>query len=320
MNQINSPVCVTGGAGFIGSYLVDQLLKNGIETHVVDNMSNGRKEHIERWQKMRGFKFHKIDLLDTNALNIFREFKRVYHFAANPEVRVGTAKPEIHFEQNILATFNLLEALRKSQVDTLVFASSSTVYGDAEQIPTSESYAPLKPISLYGASKLACEALISSYSHTFGFKSTIFRFANIIGENSTHGVIFDFLHKLRSNPSEIEVLGDGHQKKSYLYISDCIRAIQLGIENQNKKVEIFNVGSEDSIEVRNIATIVIEELGLRNVNIKFTGGIDGGRGWKGDVKKMLLDVNKIKSVGWRPKYNSFDAVIHTIRNILNNLQ
>ena len=237
--------------------------------------------------------------------------------AANPEVRVSSINPEVHYKQNIVATFNLLEAIRKyGGIETLIFTSSSTVYGEASVIPTPEDYAPLEPISVYGASKLACEALIMGYAHSYGFNAVIYRLANVVGPRSEHGVIYDFFWKLKRNPKELEILGDGTQKKSYLYVKDCVEAMLIGLKSLDKRVEIFNVGSEDQVDVKKIAEIVVKEMGLNDVKFRFTGGVDEGRGWVGDVKNMLLDVSKLKSKGWQARYNSEESVRLAIRSIV----
>jgi len=208
-------------------------------------------------------------------------------------------------------------ALRQNcDVEKVVFASTSTVYGDVTMFPTNGSYAPLKPISIYGASRLACEALISSYAYLYNFAALILRFANIVGPKSHHGVIPDFVRKMRKNKKELEILGDGMQRKSYLYIDDCANAILTVCKKSNPQVEIFNVGSEDWITVSRIAEIVVEEMGLKNVEFRFTGGFSGGRGWKGDIKKMLLDVSRLKASGWKPKYSSENAVKNTVEHFL----
>lgn len=311
-------VLVTGGAGFIGSHMVDALMMKGMEVCVFDNLSSGSLQNVERWIGSPAFSLIKGDLLnpkDLSRLDI-SQYEIIFHLAANPEVRVGSADPEVHFQQNVVATKNLLELVRKAGDNpTLVFTSTSTVYGEAEKIPTPEDYAPLKPISVYGASKLACEALISAYAYSEGLKAVIYRLANIVGSRSRHGVIYDFIQKLKANPMELEILGDGTQTKSYLHISDCIEAIIIGLEKASEPVEIFNVGSEDQVDVKTIAQIVIEEMALKNVKLKFTGGVNGGRGWKGDVKNMLLDISKLKALGWRPKLNGEQAVRRATRQL-----
>jgi len=318
LNSHLGRVFITGGAGFIGSHLVDKLCQNHVEVVVFDNLSAGRMENLKKWLGAPNFKFVMGDLLSPEKVwKTLDGCETVFHLAANPEVRVSSENPKVHYEQNVLATFNLLEAIRKvGSVKALAFASTSTVYGDALEIPTPEEYAPLKPISVYGASKLASEALIISYAYTYGFKTVIYRLANIVGSRARHGVICDFIRKLRENPKKLEILGDGTQTKSYLHVEDCVNAILIGTNLSREKVEIFNVGSEDQITVKEIADIVCEKMGLSNVQYIFTGGVDGGRGWKGDVKFMLLNVNKLKKLGWKPKLNSRQAVEKAVEEIL----
>ncbi|MCD6592647.1 NAD-dependent epimerase/dehydratase family protein, partial [Candidatus Bathyarchaeota archaeon] len=245
-------VLVTGGAGFIGSHLVDALMMSGARVRVIDNLSGGTLDNIKRWIGEDSFEFIKGDLLnDRDLRGAINGCEVIFHLAANPEVKLGFSSPHIHFEQNVVATYRLLERLRNSEtLDLLIFTSSSTVYGDAEEIPTSEDYGPLKPISVYGAAKLASEALISSFAHNFGFRAAICRLANIVGPRSRHGVIYDFIMKLQKNPRELEILGDGTQKKSYLYVDDFISALSLIMKNISSEVEVFNVGSEDWVDVK----------------------------------------------------------------------
>lgn len=310
-------VLVTGGAGFIGSHLVDNLLKNGKEVRVFDNLSAGDKSHIDRWLEKDNFEFIEGDLtIPSEVGSSLDGCDTVFHLAANPEVRSWLASPEDHFRQNIEGTFNLIESIRKNgEIELLVFTSTSTVYGEASRVPTPEAYAPLKPISNYGASKLAAEALICSYGSMYGFQSVIFRLANIIGPRSGHGVIYDFIEKLGKDPSKLEVLGDGSQSKSYLYVEECVEGMIYGAEVTNEDVEILNIGSEDRVTVLEIANIVIEEMGLEGAEIKTTGGVDGGRGWKGDVKLMQLDMTRLKNLGWTSKMSSAEAVRETAKHL-----
>ncbi|MFA4646312.1 NAD-dependent epimerase/dehydratase family protein [Pyrococcus kukulkanii] len=312
-------VLVTGGAGFIGSHLVDALMERGYEVRVLDDLSAGVLENIERWLDHERFEFIKGDMRDPGIVEeAVKDVDVVFHLAANPEVRIGSQSPELLYETNVLITYNLLQAMRDSNAKYLVFTSSSTVYGDAEKLPTPEDYAPLEPISVYGGAKLAAEAMISGYAHTFDFNALIIRLANIIGKRSNHGVIYDFINKLRRNPEELEILGDGTQRKSYLHVSDTIEGMLTIFEHfrkEGKRVDFYNLGNEDWITVREIAEIVSEEMGL-SPEFKFTGGVDGGRGWKGDVKLMLLDISKAKRTGWRPRLNSHEAVRRTVRELL----
>ncbi|MEM2675994.1 MAG: NAD-dependent epimerase/dehydratase family protein [Candidatus Bathyarchaeia archaeon] len=311
-------VFITGGAGFIGSHLTDRLCTEYVDIVVFDNLSAGRLENIERWLNAPNFRFVLGDLLfPEKVLESLKGCETIFHFAANPEVKISSENPKLHYEQNVLATFNLLEAARKTEsVKTIIFTSTSTVYGDAQKIPTPEDYAPLKPISVYGASKLASEALITSYAYNYGFKAVIYRLANVVGSRSQHGVIHDFIKKLKANPEKLEILGDGTQRKSYLHVKDCIDAILFSMNLTHEKTEIFNIGSEDQITVKEIADIVCRKMGLKNVQYVFTGGVDGGRGWKGDVKYMLLSIEKIKKLGWKPKLNSRQAVEKAVEELL----
>jgi len=300
---------VTGGAGFIGSHLVDSLIDLGNDVKVLDDLSSGKIENCFKSKDSNKFHFTKIYLNNSNISKEFNEnYKTVFHLAADPEVRTGFESPEISFENNIHATFNLLEAIRKSKIETIVFTSSSTVYGEPETIPTPEDYGPLIPISHYGSSKLACEGLISSYCNNYGIRGIIFRLANIIGSRSRHGVIWDFIEKLRNDKKQLEVLGDGKQTKSYLHVSDCIAALFKGFSKSNKKVDVFNLGNNDKTNVMSIAKIVCESMSLNGVNIRTAGGTNDGRGWIGDVKKMQLDISKMKKLDWEPKISSVKAV------------
>jgi UDP-glucose 4-epimerase len=374
---------VTGGAGFIGSSLVDALMvSKNYHVTVLDNLSRGSKQNISSWLVSPNFKFALADLLDDSDLQ--SETKStlqqavdnsdiIFHLAANPDVVLGADNTRIDFQQNVQATYNLLEAIRKSQLNLdqisytnkkktkqLIFASSSTVYGEADKRPTPENYSPLYPISLYGATKLAGEAIISGYCHMFGIECVVARLANIIGARNTHGVIYDFITKLSSHPDYLDILGNGLQNKSYLHIDDCISALillsermQANLENsddnkyneknnyhqnsssENKKIhhnrqgyqkkqpspEVFNVGSDDTINVLQIARIVIDKLSLTSDNVRkiFKDNLEGGRGWKGDVPQFWLDCSKLKAAGWKPKYGkSRDAVIQTCSDYLNS--
>ncbi|MCP8305472.1 MAG: NAD-dependent epimerase/dehydratase family protein [archaeon] len=311
---------VTGGAGFIGSHLSEALFRMGHDLVILDNLSSGSKQNISYLvNKHKGIELFMGDCTKIEDIKrALRDVDIVFHLAANPEVRLELNDPHTCFQQNVYATYILLEEFRKSKAHTIVFSSTSTVYGDARVLPTPEDYAPLEPISLYGASKLASEALISSYAHTYNKKAVILRLANIIGPRSKHGVIIDFIDKLKKNSRELEIFGDGNQTKSYLYKDDCIDAILKAYDLSERRVEVFNVGSEDQITVKRIAEILCEEMDLKDVDFDFTGGVDGGRGWVGDVKKMLLDVSKLRSRGWKPRYNSEEAIRLTVGSILKN--
>lgn len=311
-------VLVTGGAGFIGSHLVDALMERGAYVTILDNLSTGSKENVRRWTDHSRFSLEAGDCLEAKDLRrAIKNQELVFHAAANPEVRAALTDPHIDFQQNIAATKMVLEEMRKSRTARiLAFTSTSTVYGEAKRVPTPEDYGPLTPISLYGASKLACEALISGYCHMFGLRSVIYRFANIVGSRSRHGVVWDFIQKLRKNPRELEILGDGAQSKSYLLVDDCVEAFLIGLEKLPERLETYNVGSSTRVTVVEVAKVVSDEMNLKDVSFTFTGGVEGGRGWKGDVKTMLLDISKIERLGWRSKHDSAESIRIATRELL----
>ena len=302
-------ILVTGGAGFMGSHLVDKLIANDLHVKVLDNLSSGTKLNLKNCLNKKNFQFFNKDLNNSSSIkDILSDVNLIFHLAANPEVRTGFNNPEISFRENIENTFHLLEAIRKSTIETIVFTSSSTIYGEAEIIPTPENYGPLYPISHYGASKLACEALISSYCHSYGINGLIFRLANIVGSRNSHGVIIDFIKKLQCDNKTLQILGDGTQSKSYLHVSDCIDAFLFCLSKIEKKMRIFNLGNYDQTDVITIAQKVIEKLSINNVKILTSNDVPDGRGWIGDVKFMNLDIKKLENLGWKPKLSSSSAV------------
>lgn len=312
-------ILVTGGAGFIGSHLADRLLQLGHSVTIIDNLSQGTLENLSTCMPHPAFRFMKGDV--TNELDV-REASRgcdaVFHLAANPEVRSGDAR--VHFEQNVRSTFEMLEAAAKNDIKHFVFTSSSTVYGEATTLPTPEDYAPLAPISTYGTSKLASESLVAGYCHTYKIRGLIFRLANIVGPRARHGVIVDFIRKLKADPRRLEVLGDGTQTKSYLLVDDSIEAMLQAFQRDEGLFQVYNVGSEDAIDVgRTVSGIVAEEMNLEEVEIVFSGGSEGGRGWFGDVKNMWLDISKLARLGWRPRHNSSESIRKSVRMLVNEV-
>ena len=306
---------VTGGAGFIGSHLVDRLVNDGWNIIIVDNLSSGYIENISHHLKGHAVKLIKGDLKNPiMALRAVKDVKTVFHFAANPEVRVSTTNPEIHFKENILATFNLLEAMRKKGVREIVFASSSSVYGEPDTIPVGEDF-PIKPVSVYGASKAACENLIHAYSRLYGIRAVILRYANVVGPRLRHGVVYDLLMKLKKNKNKLEVLGDGKQLRSYIYVTEAIDATIMAYENADKEYAVFNVGNNDWISVNEVVNIILEELNLRNVKISHKPLLHG-IGWPGDVKNIALSINKIKKFGFKPKLDSIKSIKETVKTLV----
>ncbi|MDP9290614.1 MAG: NAD-dependent epimerase/dehydratase family protein, partial [Thermoproteota archaeon] len=285
-----SKVLITGGAGFIGSSLADRLVQLKHEVIVFDNLSSGSEYKSSNLLDRPNFRLIKADVLDKSSLSkSIHGCVIVFHFAGNTESRLDSGDTNKDFEQNLLATYNLLEVMRNStSCKKIIFASSSAVYGEPDKIPTSEKYSPLVPISLYGASKLGCEALISGYCHMFQMSGIVLRLSNVVGPRATHGVVYDFIIKLTKNPTYLDILGDGQQNKSYLYIDDCIDALTLMATMNKSTFQIFNMGSKDRRNVLDIANIVVKELALHNVRLRFTDRPDG-RGWNGDTREMLLD-------------------------------
>lgn len=289
----------------------------------LDNLSAGTHANLAGATANPHFRLFENDLADLQATSqALGKCELVFHLAADPEVQAGAQNPSGHFEQNLQATFILLEATRQRNVRTrLVFASTSTVYGEPSAIPTPEGYGPLLPISVYGATKLGCEALLSSYTQLLPLQVTIFRFANVVGPRATHGVVYDFIKKLQKNPQELEVLGDGTQSKSYLHIDDCSNAFIMALEEKfwQSPVEVYNIGTEGQTNVLKIAQIVTNAMRLDNVAIKTTSG-PNGRAWPGDVKKMQLDITKIKKQGWKPNLNSEQSVRLVTEQLISELR
>ena len=308
---------VTGGAGFIGSHLVDALVEAGQKVRVLVNFSSGKVEFLSHREDSEGVEIFRADLLDMDAVKkSMQGVEMVHHLAANPDIRLGTEVTDTDLKQGTLATYNVLEAMRMEGVSRISFSSSTAIYGEAEQMPTPETYGPVMPISLYGASKLGSEALITAWAGTFGADAWIHRFANIVGPRGTHGVIFDFIHKLKRDPSRLEVLGNGMQEKSYMSAEDCVKAMIHLIGHCEKKVNLYNLGTGDTCSVRRIAEIVVEESGLEGVSIEYTGG---DRGWAGDVPKTSLEVSRLLETGFKPNLASEEAIRHTARALISEI-
>jgi UDP-glucose 4-epimerase len=306
---------ITGGAGFIGSHLVDRLLLLGHRVVAYDNFSTGQDRFIEQANSSANFRLVRGDVLDFDCLTAAMDGTDfIWHMAANADVRFGLEHPRKDLEQNTIATYNVLEAMRANGIRRMAFASTGSIYGEPEVFPTPE-IAPF-PIqtSTYGASKLAGEALIEAYCEGFGFQGYIFRFVSILGERYSHGHLFDFYKSLKVNPEELRVLGDGHQRKSYLYVQDCLDAMLLAIEKAPGKVNIFNLGTDEYCEVNESITWITEHLGLMP-KLTYTGG---KRGWVGDSPFIFLDCCKIRSLGWVPQLSIRKGVIRTLEYLVAN--
>ena len=306
---------VTGGAGFIGSHLTERLLADGNAVTVFDNLSGGRREWLEPLLDGHRLRFVEGDLRDARSLaEAMTGHNIVFHLGANTDIPLGNQDTRLDLENGVLATHNVLEAMRRLGVRRLVFASSSTVTGEPVVRPTPENVGPPLPISLYGAGKLACEGLISAYCHLFGIQAWMFRFANVIGPRMSHGILHDFVAKLRRDPAELEVLGDGKQEKNYFVVEDCIAGMLHAVRHAaGRTCDVFNLGCDSTITAAEIARIVIAEMGLTGVPVRYTGG---SRGWPGDVPVVVSDVSKMKELGWQARYSSGEAIRVALRRIL----
>ncbi len=300
---------VTGAAGFIGSALVDRLLAAGYTVVGFDNFSTGREWFLQDALRSPGFRLVRGDLVDTAAIVAAMDgVDVVFHLAANADVRFGTNHPTRDLEQNTICTSNVLEAMRITGTKRIVFSSTGSVYGDANVFPTPENAPFPVQTSLYGASKLACEGLISAYCEGFGFTAYIFRFVSILGERYTHGHIYDFYNQLLADPTQLRVLGNGRQRKSYLYVQDCLNAILIALEKAGGKVNVFNLGTDEYCEVNDSISWIVEHLGLKP-DLEYTGG---ERGWVGDSPFILLDCKLIRALGWKPSLSIRDGVVRTV--------
>lgn len=317
MKNNKKHILITGGAGFIGSQLAQFYIKKKYEVTVFDNLSWGKKEFLKVISSDPAFHFRQIDLCDAELILKYlpNEIDTVFHLAANSDIMRGGSDPSIDFQNTIVATFNLLTAMRRKKIKKIFYTSGSGVYGDIGKVKLPETFGPLFPYSMYGATKLSAEGMIAAFVNLFEMQAWMIRPANIIGPNATHGVILDFINKLKKDPGHLEILGDGNQNKSYLYISDVLEAIDLIYSKVKDKISVFNLASDSTISVNEIANIVIEEMGLKNVLIKHT---PGDRGWKGDVPIIWLSNKKLKSLGWKCKNSSKEAVRQTARDLLNN--
>lgn len=297
---------ITGGAGFIGSHLADKLLEEGNQVTVYDNLVSGKKRWIEHHIGQPAFEFVEADLLDFPALmGAMKGHNIVWHLGANTDIPTGNRVRDLDLKNCTEATRNVLEAMKQLGIDKILFSSSACVYGDAPPEGFVETYGPVLPINLYGAGKLAGEGLISSYCHLFGIHAWIFRFGNVIGARMGHGVIYDFIQKLRKNPQELEILGDGEQEKPFFLVEDCIGGMRHALEHSDSQCDVYNLGASTYTKVSKIAQIVVDAMGLKDVKFKYTGG---KRGWPGDAPVVHFNVGKMKKLGWQAGHSSDEAI------------
>jgi UDP-glucose 4-epimerase len=304
---------VTGGAGWVGSHLVDRLVEMGDVT-VYDNFSTGRKEYIQQHFGKEGFSVCEADVLDLEKLLVaINGHDVVCHLSASNDIAGGLENTDLDLKQGTIATYNVLEAMRRTGIKKIVYSSSATVYGKANIFPTPEESTLLQPVSLYGASKVASEALISAYCNLYNIQVWIFRFGNVSGTRATHAVIHDFIIKLKKNPEELEIWGDGTQKRCYFLVQDCVDGIIFGMQYAREQLNVFNLGVSSMTDVNTVANILIDEMGLKDVNFKYTGS---SLGFPGDVPEVSLNVEKMGKLGWYAKYDSDNAVRQAIREML----
>ena len=312
---MSAPAFVTGAAGFIGSNLVDRLLARGEPVVGYDNFSTGQERFLEAALRNPGFRLIRGDVLDLDALRCAMQgAETVYHLAANADVRFGADHPRRDLEQNAIATWNVLEAMRLNGIGQMAFASTGSVYGEAPVIPTPEDCPFPNQTSLYGASKLAAEGLIAAYVETFGMRGSIFRFVSILGERYSHGHVFDFYRQLLEHPDYLRVLGNGHQKKSYLYVQDCVDAIFCAMNAGAEKVTVLNLGTDEYCEVNDSIGWICGRLGVKP-RLEYTGG---DRGWVGDNPFIFLDCQRMRSLGWAPKHGIRESVVKTVEYLVEN--
>lgn len=308
-------ILVTGAAGFIASNLIPRLLARGDEVAGVDNFFLGKREYVAEHPR---FTFHAMDLLDLDrVIALVAEFKpdRVWHLAANSDISFGTKYTDFDLKGGTLVTYNVLEAMRRAEVKEIVFSSSGAVYGEPAVMPTPEDYGPILPISLYAASKVACETLITAFAHNYDLRAWIYRFGNVVGPNPTHGVIYDFVLRLRDDPTKLVVLGDGTQAKPYVYVEDTLDGMEFGIAHARDHVSVHNLAVDDQTSVREIAEWTIEAMGIDRAKIDVQYG-DSPRGWRGDVPQVKLDTRRMTALGWTPKHTSAEAVRRTIAEVV----
>jgi len=306
---------IAGGAGFIGSHVARRLVQRpDAEVVVADNFTSGRAWHLDEIDPGRQLRIVRLDLKQLGPLaDAIEGADLVFHFASNPDIAKAVKEPCVDFWEGTFLTQNLLEAMRQTGVRRLIYASGSGVYGDAGARPVGESFSPMQPISTYGASKLACEAMICAYCHLFEMHALAFRFANVVGPRQTHGVAYDFLRRLRRQPSRLEILGDGSQSKSYVHVDDVLDALLFLADSDWRGFDVFNVATGDYITVREIADLVVERLGLSDVRYEYTGG---DRGWKGDLLVVRFDTEKLRERGWRNQRTSKQAIADAVDSLI----
>lgn len=313
MNLNNKKVLVLGGAGFIGSHLTERLIEQGASVTVFDNLQTGRLANLQKVLKHPAFRFIQAQVRDRKKVDeAVPGHEIVFHFCDDSDIRSAAAHPDSYVEQNIMGLFYVLEAMRRNGIRTILFPSSTTVFGEMGRPPASESHGPMVPLNLYGGAKLAAEGLISGWAHTYDFHAVVFRFVGIIGGRMDHGVIHDFVRKLQKDATQLEILGDGSQRRSFVLVDECVDAMLFAMANTEKNYQLVHIGNRDAISVNETADAIIEVMGLRDVKRNYTGGKVG---WKGDVTSNLISTETLTALGWKPRYSSREAVAEAARRL-----
>jgi UDP-glucose 4-epimerase len=313
VNLKNKKVLVFGGAGFIGSHLCEQLIQKGASVTVFDNLQTGRTSNLAKILKHPRFRFIEAEVRDRKKVNkAVPGHDIIFHFCDDSDIRSAAEHPDSYVEQNIMGLFYVLEAMRKNGIRTILFPSSTTVFGELANPPASESHGPMVPLNLYGGAKLAAEGLISGWAHTYDFQAVVFRFVGIIGGRMDHGVVHDFVRKLQKDPSQLQILGDGSQKRSFVLVDDCVEAMLLAMAKTRKNYSLVHIGNVDDISIKNTAGVITDVMKLKGVKFSFTGGKVG---WKGDVTSNFIRTETLTALGWKPRHSSREAVHEAARRL-----
>ena len=305
-NFKDKKVLVFGGAGFIGSHLVERLVRDGASVTVFDNLKTGRISNLAEVWKNKNFRFVKADVSSRKKVDAtVPGHEIIFHFCDDSDIRSAAEHPDTFVEQNIMGLFYVLEAMRKNGIRTILFPSSTTVFGELKNPPASESHGPMTPLNIYGGAKLAAEGLISAWAHTYDLRAIVFRFVGIIGGRMDHGVVHDFVRKLQKNPAQLEVLGDGTQKRSFVLVDDCIEAMLFALAKSKKNYNLVHIGNTDQISINKTAEVIFKVMKLNNVQLRHTGGKVG---WKGDVTSNFIATETLTALGWKPRRSSREAV------------
>ena len=313
MNLKNKKILIFGGAGFIGSHLTERLIQDGASVTVYDNLKTGRTANLSAVWKHPDFRFIEADMRERKKVEeTVPGHELIFHFCDDSDIRTAAEHPDTYVEQNILGLFYVLEAMRKNEIRHILFPSSTTVFGELANPPASESHGPMIPLTLYGGAKLAAEGLISAWAHTFDFHAVVFRFVGIIGGRMDHGVVHDFVRKLQRDPSQLEILGDGTQKRSFVLVDDCIEAMLFSLSKPGKPYNLVHIGNQDEISINAVGKMILQVMGLKNVELRYTGGKVG---WKGDVTSNFIATETLNAWGWKPPRSSGEAVLEAARRL-----